>query len=71
MDLMTVSKILGSCKQLIFKWTVWLQKGTKIFRCDMGKQSHYHRFWMVVEMKILTPLCAFQCQNKLGIELYA
>jgi hypothetical protein len=36
-----------------------------------GKQSHYHRFWMVVEMKILMPLCAFQCQkNKLGIELY-
>jgi hypothetical protein len=27
--------------------------------CDMGKQSHYHRFWMVVEMKILMPLCAF------------
>jgi hypothetical protein len=47
-------------------------EGTKIFPgCDMGKQSHYHRFW-IVEMKILMPLCAFPMpKNKLGIELYA
>jgi hypothetical protein len=37
-----------------------------------GKQSHYHRFWMVVEMKIPYAALRFSnAKNKLGIELYA
>jgi hypothetical protein len=33
-------------------------EGNEDFSWDAGKQSHYHRFWMV-EMKILMPLSLF------------
>jgi hypothetical protein len=54
---MMASKILDSLSCHI-QMDCLATEGTKIFPgMRYGKQSHYHRFW-IVEMKIM-PLCAF------------